>query len=253
MKLKVCGMTSFEQLQALEQLGIDFAGLIFYESSKRFVGDKLNASKSEVRSLQIKKVGVFVNAEIDTIKKEVEEYGLSYVQLHGDESAEFCKQVKSFISVIKAIRINEESALEKELKVFEEACDYLLFDTASPSLTLPEGKGTNTQSRLEQEQNSEQGGLVRQQSPSFGGVGEAYGGTGKQFNWERLTQSDIKRPFFLSGGIGLEDLEKVKSFQHEMLYAIDVNSRFETTPGIKNLEQVEVFLKGIKLIEEDTQ
>jgi phosphoribosylanthranilate isomerase len=246
MKLKVCGMTSFEQLHALEQLGIDFAGLIFYENSKRFVGDKLNAKKSEIRSLQIKKVGVFVNAEIDNIKKKVKEYGLNYVQLHGDESAEFCREVKNFVPVIKALRVNEKSDLEKDLKIFEEVCDYLLFDTASPSLTPPEGMGTNTQSQLRQEQNSEHGGLVRLQRPSFGGVGEVYGGSGKQFNWESLRQSSIKHPFFLSGGIGLEDIDKLKSFVHPMLFAIDVNSRFESKPGIKEMNKVEDFFTALK-------
>jgi phosphoribosylanthranilate isomerase len=212
MKLKVCGMTSFDQLQQLQEMGVDFAGLIFYENSKRFVGNKLSDQKSEIRNLKIKKIGVFVNAEIDTLKKEVNEYGLTYVQLHGDESAEFCREVKDFVDVIKVIRISEQTDLEKELTVFEEACDYLLFDTDS----------------------------------------KQYGGTGKQFNWNRLIQSDVKKPFFLSGGIGLEDVDKVKSFHHGMLYAIDVNSRFETSPGIKNLEQVEVFLEGIKLMKEDT-
>jgi phosphoribosylanthranilate isomerase len=206
MKLKVCGMTSFEQLQALEQLGIDFAGLIFYENSKRFVGDKLNAKKSEIRSLQIKKVGVFVNAEIDNIKKKVKEYGLNYVQLHGDESAEFCREVKNFVPVIKALRVNEKSDLEKGLEVFEDACDYLLFDTDS----------------------------------------KQYGGSGKQFNWESLIQSSIKHPFFLSGGIGLEDIDKVKSFIHPMPFAIDVNSRFESKPGIKEMNKVEDFFTALK-------
>jgi phosphoribosylanthranilate isomerase len=199
-------MTSFEQLQKLDQLGVDFAGLIFYENSKRFVGNKLSEQKSEIRNLKIKKIGVFVNAEIDTIKKEVNEYGLSYVQLHGDESAEFCREVKNFVPVIKALRINEEMDLEKDLKIFQEVCDYLLFDTDS----------------------------------------KQYGGTGKQFNWERLTQSDIKRPFFLSGGIGLEDVDKVKSFRHPMLFAIDVNSRLESGPGIKNMEKVEQLMNALK-------
>jgi phosphoribosylanthranilate isomerase len=206
MKLKVCGMTSFEQLQALEQLGIDFAGLIFYENSKRFVGDKLNNHKSAIRNLQIKKVGVFVNAKIEDIEKEVKEYGLSYVQLHGHESAEFCREIKKFVPVIKALRINEEMDLEKELKVFEEACNYLLFDTDS----------------------------------------KQYGGSGKQFNWESLIQSNIKNPFFLSGGIGLEDIDKIKNFLHPMLFAIDVNSRFESKPGIKEMNKVEDFFIALK-------
>jgi phosphoribosylanthranilate isomerase len=206
MKLKVCGMTSFEQLQKLDQLGVDFAGLIFYKNSKRFVGNKLSDQKSEIRNLKIKKIGVFVNAEIDTLKKEVNEYGLTYVQLHGDESAEFCRRVKDFVHVIKVIRINDQSDLEKELTVFEEACDYLLFDTDS----------------------------------------KQYGGTGKQFNWNRLIQSDVKKPFFLSGGIGLEDIDKIKNFHHPMFFAIDVNSRLESEPGIKNMEKVEQLMNALK-------
>ena len=205
MKLKVCGMTSFEQLQKLDQLGVDFAGLIFYEKSKRFMGDKLNTQKLEIRKLQIQKVGVFVNAETDDIKKEVREYGLSYVQLHGDESAEFCKEVKNFVPVIKAIRINEESDLEKDLQVFDRACNYLLFDTDS----------------------------------------KQYGGSGKQFNWDRLKQANISKPFFLSGGIGIEDIDKVKNFRHPMLFAIDVNSRFESEPGIKDMGKVEQFMNAL--------
>ena len=205
MKLKVCGMTSFEQLQKLDQLGVDFAGLIFYENSKRFVGNKLNTQKSEIRQLEIKKMGVFVNAGIDQIEKEVKEYGLSYAQLHGDESVEFCRAVRNFVSVIKAIRINEETDLEGDLKVFEAACDYLLFDTDS----------------------------------------KQYGGSGKQFSWGKLQQANIKKPFFLSGGIGLEDVDKVKNFHHPLLFAIDVNSRFESEPGIKDMDKVEAFMNAL--------
>lgn len=206
MKLKVCGITSFEQLQKLDQLGVDFAGLIFYENSKRFVGNKLEAHKSEIKSLQVEKVGVFVNAEINTIKKEVNEYGLSYVQLHGDESAEFCREVKNFVPVIKVIRINEQTDLEKELSVFEESYEYLLFDTDS----------------------------------------KQYGGTGKQFDWDRLKLSNITKSFFLSGGIRLEDVDKLKSFRHPMFFAIDVNSRLESEPGIKNMEKVEQLVNALK-------
>ena len=209
MKLKICGMTSFEQLQKLGQLGVDFAGLIFYENSKRFVGNKLNSRKSGIRNLQIKKVGVFVNAGIDQVGKEVKEYGLSYVQLHGDESVEFCKALRNFVSVIKAIRINEETDLERELTAFEEACDYLLFDTDS----------------------------------------KQYGGGGKQFNWERLKLSNITKPFFLSGGIGLEEVNKLKNFHHPMLFAVDVNSRLEIEPGIKDMDMVKAFMNALNNVE----
>ena len=206
MKFKVCGMTSFEQLQKLDQMGVDFAGLIFYENSKRFFGRQVNDQKSEIRNLKIKKVGVFVNAKIENIKKVIKDYDLNYVQLHGNESVEFCKAVKDFIPVIKAIRINEESDFEKDLTFFEKACDYFLFDTDSKN----------------------------------------YGGSGKQFNWERLKQANINKPFLLSGGIGLEDVDKVKNFYHPMLFAIDVNSCFETEPGIKDMGKVEKFKNAFK-------
>jgi phosphoribosylanthranilate isomerase len=205
MKLKVCGMTELNQLQTLEELRVDFAGLIFYEGSKRYVGDKVENQKSEIRNLKISKVGVFVNPAKEEIAKAVDDYGLSLVQLHGDESPEFCREVQQFVPVIKAIRISEATDLEVQLDKFEIVCDYFLFDTDS----------------------------------------KQYGGSGKKFNWEILQLAKINKPFFLSGGIGLQDTEEVKAFHHPMLFAIDVNSKFETSPGVKDLKQVESFLKGI--------
>lgn len=100
MKLKVCGMTKYDQLLQLDQLGVDFAGLIFYEKSKRFVGNKLENHTSDVRELQIKKVGVFVNADVQTIQQAVEDFDLSFAQLHGDESPAFCEQVNGIVIFI---------------------------------------------------------------------------------------------------------------------------------------------------------
>lgn len=206
MNLKVCGMTDFEQLKTLEEFGIEFAGLIFYEGSKRFVSNKLEDQKSQIRNLQIKRVGVFVNARTEDIKEKVKEYGLSYVQLHGDESPEFCEEIKKFIPVIKAVRINDETKLLNELRDYEEACDYFLFDTDS----------------------------------------KHYGGTGKKFDWQILESVAIAKPFFLSGGIGLQDVAEINAFDHPMLYAIDINSKFEISQGIKDLKQVEAFIQNLK-------
>jgi phosphoribosylanthranilate isomerase len=205
MRLKVCGMTSLEQLQQLQDIDVDFAGLIFYEGSKRFAADKLKDQQSEIRRLKIKKVGVFVNADIKRIKKAVEDYGLSCVQLHGDESPEICGEVQNFVSVIKAIQIGAGTDLDEQLEKYKTICDCFLFDNAS----------------------------------------KQYGGSGIQFHWSKLEKANISKPFFLSGGIGLEDVEKVKAFDHPMLFAIDINSRFETSPGVKDLQQVASFLKQI--------
>ena len=199
-------MTDFEQLKTLEEFGIEFAGLIFYEGSKRFVSNKLEDQKSQIRNLQIKRVGVFVNARTEDIKEKVKEYGLSYVQLHGDESPEFCEEIKKFIPVIKAVRINDETKLLNELRDYEEACDYFLFDTDS----------------------------------------KHYGGTGKKFDWQILESVAIAKPFFLSGGIGLQDVAEINAFDHPMLYAIDINSKFEISHGIKDLKQVEAFIQNLK-------
>jgi phosphoribosylanthranilate isomerase len=206
MKLKVCGITSLEQLQQLQDLNVDFAGLIFYERSKRVVGDKLENQKWEIKNLKIKKVGVFVNAEIAEIKKTIDEYGLNFVQLHGEETPEACEKIQGFTSVIKAIQIGSGANLDEQLASYENSCDYFLFDTAS----------------------------------------KQYGGTGLQFDWQKLEEANFSKPFFLSGGIGLEDIEKIKTFQHPKLFAIDVNSRFETRPGVKDLGQVASFVKLLK-------
>ena len=170
------------------------------------MSNKLEDQKSQIRNLQIKRVGVFVNARTEDIKEKVKEYGLSYVQLHGDESPEFCEEIKKFIPVIKAVRINDETKLLNELRDYEEACDYFLFDTDS----------------------------------------KHYGGTGKKFDWQILESVAIAKPFFLSGGIGLQDVAEINAFDHPMLYAIDINSKFEISHGIKDLKQVEAFIQNLK-------
>src|SRR5690349_9402466 len=105
MKVKVCGITSLEQMQHLQQMGVDYAGLIFYEGSKRYAADKLANQKSEIKKSKIKKAGVFVNADYPTILKAIEDYGLTAVQLHGDETDAFCFQLMDKVQVIKVFRI----------------------------------------------------------------------------------------------------------------------------------------------------
>ena len=178
MKLKVCGITQLKQLQQLDELHIDYAGLIFYDQSRRYVINKLKAADVKPLSLSLKKVGVFVNAAERDIMTQVENFGLDIVQLHGDETPGFCNHISDQITVIKAFRITQtnEQNIDWMIKPYEEVCDYYLFDTNR--------KG-------------------------------AYGGTGEKFDWEILNKNMINKPFFLSGGIGLADVEKVKSFhQH---------------------------------------
>lgn len=205
MKVKVCGITSVEQLQGLQEMGVDYAGMIFYEPSARYAGKKLAGDKGKIKSCSIKKVGVFVNAGLERIKKEIEAYGLTAVQLHGDENAEMCHALMNDVEVIKVFRLQGDENVDELVVPFKEVCHFFLFDT--------ETKG--------------------------------YGGSGKQFDWNALTKAHINKPFFLSGGIGMEDAAKVQAFHHPYFFAVDVNSRFETQPGIKDLQLVKRFLKSL--------
>ena len=209
MKIKVCGITQADQLHQLDEIGVDYAGLIFFRQSARYMLDKLLTTDVQDLSLSLQKVGVFVNASEEFINAQVELYGLDLVQLHGDETPAFCKHISSTVSVIKAFRITKynEQNIDWMIKPYEEVCDYYLFDTNR--------KG-------------------------------AYGGTGEKFDWEILNNNIINKSFFLSGGIGVADVENVKAFHHPFLYAVDINSMVEIEPGIKDMEQVKMFVQEIK-------
>lgn len=174
----------------------DYMGFIFWEKSARyFDGIIPELPKS------IKKTGVFVNATVKEIVEKVLKYDLKAVQLHGQESVDFCTELKSklalSIEIIKVFSADENFDFEV-LKPFETICDYYLFDTK----------------------------------------GKLPGGNGTTFDWKILENYPSTKPFFLSGGIGIEELEDVKQVLKTNLpiYAIDINSKFEIEPGLKNIE-----------------
>lgn len=214
MRLKVCGMTDLAQIDQLEQMGVAFAGLIFYAKSPRYVLRHLTTS--HIKSIKnINKVGVFVNASEDEIRTMVDECRLHMVQLHGDETPRFCEKIADYISVIKAFRIGADENIGYKVREYMDVCDMFLFDTA------PAKGDTNS-----------------------------YGGTGKKFNWDALKNEEIGKPYFLGGGIGPDDTESVKQFMGskaaKALFAVDVNSRFEKSPGVKDMLLVEKFQLSIK-------
>lgn len=206
MKIKVCGITQVEQLIALQELGIDYAGMIFYQQSSRYVLTKLNSKTIKDAQLKIKKVGVFVNATEEEILTMIKEYDLDLVQLHGDETPSFCERISNKVRVIKAFRISEknEENIEWLIKPYKESVDFYLFDTYSKN---------------------------------------AYGGTGTKFNWQALQQCNINKPFFLSGGIGIDDIDYIKEFNNPFFYGIDLNSKVESEPGVKDLQLIKQILK----------
>jgi len=204
MKIKVCGMKDPENMQALAELPIDLMGLIFYEKSPRYVND-WDADRINALSLPISKVGVFVNAPLEIILDKVERFHLHSVQLHGKESPDFCRALwGKGISVIKAFQVKTIEDW-KTCRLYEDCCDYFLFDTPTPR----------------------------------------YGGSGNKFDWEMLSAYTGATPFFLSGGIAPEDAEKINSLNFPQLIAIDLNSQFETAPGIKDINSIRKFLSGL--------
>ena len=208
MNIKVCGITEMKQLQQLDGLDIDFAGLIFYKDSPRFIGDKLDKAALKTADMDIRKVGVFVNPEMIEVLNAIDEYDLDVVQLHGDETPEMCEDISSEVEVIKAFRITEGVDVDKLVAPYDAVCDYYLFDT--------------------------------------GGLKESIGGTGKQFDWDMLTKAKIEKPFFLSGGISVEDAARIKTFKHPDLFGVDINSRFEASPGVKDMKLVLQFRHALK-------
>ncbi|HEX3166531.1 MAG TPA: phosphoribosylanthranilate isomerase [Chitinophagaceae bacterium] len=209
MNIKVCGITQFKQLQQLEALNIDYAGLIFYKDSPRYMGGKITGKQVKDADFDIKKVGVFVNPGYSELLDAIDEYGLDMVQLHGNETPELCEELSGEVEVIKAFRIDTGMAnIDELVAAYDAACDYYLFDTA--------------------------------------GLKESFGGTGQQFEWSILKKAKIEKPFFLSGGIGPEDAQKIKAFKHPDFFAIDVNSKFELSPGLKDMAAILKFLQALK-------
>jgi len=204
-KLKVCGMKYEDNIKALSSVKPDFVGFIFYKKSKRYLGDEnlLLDNKHFIEDYAIQKVGVFVNESIEEILNIAQQFQLNVVQLHGDEQPEMCKKLRQHYKVSKAfsVGVSDEQFNFEQTKAYEAHCDYFLFDTKT----------------------------------------KLYGGSGKKFNWEILNNYKGNTPFFVAGGISLQDVDNLKLIQHPQFFGVDINSGFEIEPGLKNIEQIKEF------------
>ncbi len=199
-----------DNVEAVARLGmIDLMGFIFYHKTPRCVRDVADKEKREriIRATQgLKRVGVFVNADLDYILGLMDDYQLSYVQLHGQESPDFCRQLrKASKRVVKALNVTTAEDVKK-YKEYVGAVDLFLFDTKT---------------------------LLA-------------GGSGQQFDWSVLDAYDGDVPFLLSGGIGPEDAERIKEFHHPKCIGIDLNSKFEISPALKDVEKLRDFLSQVR-------
>lgn len=202
-KLKICGMKDSENIMEISALQPDYLGFIFWEKSKR------NMTLDVIPELleTTKRVGVFVNASIQEIASKINQYQLDIIQLHGNESVIFCKNVKKLgVEVIKVFSMDSNFNFSV-VKEYVLAVDYFLFDTK----------------------------------------GKLPGGNGITFDWNVLENYHFNVPYFLSGGIGTTEIDGLKEFLKspaaKKCYAIDVNSRFEKKPGIKNKIKLQKFKK----------
>lgn len=205
-KIKVCGMRESANIELVAALQPDYLGFIFYEKSPRYVGEELDAEQLKAFPRQIRKVGVFVNAHPDFILRMVRKYSLDLVQLHGTEAPEVCRNLRGRGISIIKAFSIDEGFNFSRLNNYKPFCDYFLFDTK----------------------------------------GEGFGGNGTTFNWELLQKYDNDKPFFLSGGISPEHAPALHELRGLNIHAFDINSRFETKPGLKDVQKLKNFIQQIR-------
>jgi phosphoribosylanthranilate isomerase len=206
LKIKICGMREPGNIIEVASLKPDLMGFIFYPSSLRYAGSTLNAEILSEISPTVIKTGVFVNEDIKTIAGIIENFQLDCVQLHGNETPDLCFSLKE--RGIQVIKTFSISAKEtfKRCSDFIKCTDYFLFDTAV----------------------------------------SGFGGSGQKFNWKDLVKYDLNHPFFLSGGIASEDYNTINEIDNPSFYGIDLNSRFEIKPGLKDIAILKKFIAEIR-------
>jgi phosphoribosylanthranilate isomerase len=207
-KLKVCGMRDPQNIYDVAALNPDYMGFIFYERSKRFIRT-INLSELSPLPENIAKVGVFVNHDIIAVVQKAKMYDLNLIQLHGQESADYVAALKQqFLGTNTQLMKAfgiDDQFDFRDLEPYMDVVDYFLFDTQTPD----------------------------------------HGGSGKIFDWTLLQNYTLDKPYFLSGGIGLESIDAIKALTDKRLYAVDVNSRFETVPGRKDINRLKDFKRKL--------
>lgn len=191
LRIKICGMRDPENVREVAGLRPDMMGFIFYPGSKRFVSDDFVMPEMQ----NVLKVGVFVNSGEQSIRELIRRHGLDMIQLHGDESPDFCSKFREDVKVIKAIGVRDRADVI-QAKAYFGTVDHFLFDNQTPD----------------------------------------HGGSGKQFDHTLLEAYEGQETFILSGGLGLKEIRFYRQFYSDpRLYALDLNSRFETAPAMKDV------------------
>lgn len=218
MIIKVCGLREADNIREVAALGVEWIGMIFWPKSPRFVSmlpiragilpDE--APLSPFTSLLTpKKVGVFVNPTAQDVITRVVSCGLDIVQLHGHETPTLIRNLRRTLGEgVKMMKAISVAEVDDVVtyKSYADCVDYFLFDTKCKTV----------------------------------------GGSGEQFDWSVLQTYDGDVPFLLSGGIGPDDAKRVEAFRHEKCIGIDLNSRFEIVPGVKDITLLRQFINVLK-------
>lgn len=206
MKIKICGLRDPENIREVAALNPDYMGFIFYPNSPRFAG-KLDARILQALPKSIIKTGVFVNENLENILTYIHKYKLDAVQLHGAENRKLCAEIKE---EAKTLVIKAFSIMApynlKVTKNYEDVADLFLFDTKT----------------------------------------DLYGGSGQKFNWNILHEYHGEKEFLLSGGISLDDVKAIRKIEHPKMVGVDLNSKFELKPGMKNVGLLKQFMDELK-------
>lgn len=223
--IKVCGMRDADNIRAVERLGIDWTGFVFWQGSPRYVSQirsragiipdysSIGESPEKGGTVYPKRVGVFVDDMPQNIITRVVNYNLDIIQLHGSESPVMIdnlrrtigQDIHAGIRIMKTVSVKDKEDVRR-YKEYEGHVDYFLFDTRTPLM----------------------------------------GGSGDKFDWDVLEEYDGNVPFLLSGGIGPDDAERVRGFSHPQFLGIDLNSRFETEPAMKDVDKLRKFIEALR-------
>lgn len=211
-KVKICGLTTLEDARFASGALADYLGFIFYPDSPRYVEPaKAGAIINWIEGPQ--KVGVFVNQPLDDVNSIAKQTGIDLVQLHGNESPEYCELVEK--PVIKVFHISENTLadeLNADIEPYMNVIEHILFDTKTKEL---------------------------------------WGGTGKTFDWNILAEISSDKPFFLSGGLNAENVEiAIKTVQPS---AVDLSSGLEESPGLKDFDKIERFFDVMRDLWEEQE
>jgi phosphoribosylanthranilate isomerase len=258
MEIKVCGMREADNIRDLIQLPIDYMGFIFYEKSARYVALKPELKENK-RFQDIKKVGVFVNSDIDFVLKKIKEFDLNVVQLHGEETPQYLlnlqednlalkiNQIEIFKTLLKTqnSKVNQPNTESNKSGLDLDAIDLEL-DNINAQLDLEVWKVFSIDDNFDFNKTKHYEGFAHKFL--FDTKTPQHGGSGQKFNWGLLNQYTGQTPFFLSGGISAADTEGVKNIKHPQFLGLDLNSKFEISPALKDTRMLHKFLYALDLL-----